>query len=108
MKTLYVDEQKFVDWFFGDEDKRTWGYEVWEQLSSYGKYKIDVQDLWDRCEDIPANAILNRPKWWAENNYLDDVPKDNMPDDFWDTFDFELVRKGTLGYPTEKELANDS
>ena len=106
MKTLYVDEEKFVDWFFGTEDKRTWGYEIWEQLSSYGKYKIDVQDLWDRCEDIPANAVLNRPKWWAEDNFLAD--EDNTPDDFWNTYDFELVRKGTLGYPTLKELKHDS
>ena len=57
MKTLYVDEQKYVDWFFGTENKREWGYTVWEELSTNGKYEIDVQDLWDMCEDIPANAV---------------------------------------------------
>tara|TARA_R100001510_G_scaffold12792_1_gene9966 strand:- start:5676 stop:5987 length:312 start_codon:yes stop_codon:yes gene_type:complete len=102
METLFVDEEKYIDWFFGTESMRKWGNTLWEELSAHGKFEITVLDIWEMCEDIPANAILNRPKWWAEDNYLSD--EDNMPLDFWETYDFELVRKGTLGYPTKEEL----
>lgn len=106
MQTLYVDEQKYVNWFFGTESMRKWGNVLWEELSEYGKFKITTLDIWEMCEDIPPNAILNRPKWWAEDNFLAD--EDNMPEDFWNIYEFELVRKGTLGYPTKKELKHES
>jgi len=102
MKKLFVDEQKYVDWFFGTESMQKWGNTLWEELSDYGRFEITVLDIWEMCEDIPPNAVLNRPKWWDEMNYLAD--EDNMPNDFWETHEFELVREGTLGYPTKEEL----
>jgi len=102
MKELFVDEEKYVDWFFGNESMQNWGDTVQENLSTYGYFKIDVEDLWDMCEDIPAKVVINRPKWWSKDSYLGD--EDNMPNDFWKTHVFKLVREGTFGYPTKEEL----
>jgi hypothetical protein len=64
-----VYREDFINWYFDDKDDFfILAKDMVRDLRNEGRCSLDVQDLWDRMEEVPKWIIEG---WEEESTYID-------------------------------------
>lgn len=70
-KTLLIDREKFIGWFFSDTDiveDFVWDHSVLNSLKKTGKFQITADELLDGTGYIPGNVVAKGQKPILDEN----------------------------------------
>ena len=108
---LYLEEKKFIQWcidknpdFMRDLLIKK---HILEEINELGIFKVKTTDLVDQYEDwlYIHSPVLSNDLFEFENGDFSYWKGGLIDMDwFYERYKIKVVRRGTLGYPTEEEL----